>query len=73
MGFIQKLVTTFVPAKTALAMEEESRQWMMRCDCGHEISIWDAGGIRFGAKGSPKTLYRCPKCGPKMHTVYRKP
>ena len=47
----------------AKSMEAESRQWQSDCACGHTFSIWDAGGIRFKAAGSPTTRLRCPACG----------
>jgi hypothetical protein len=63
MGLIQSLVKTLLPAATAARIEAESREWMMRCPDGHEISVWDAGGVRAGAAGKPSTAARCPGCG----------
>ena len=45
------------------AMEAESREWVSDCVCGRTFSVWDVGGIRFKAKGSPKQRLRCPDCG----------
>lgn len=67
MGFFQKIFG-------GGDIEAESRAWMMKCpDCGHEISVWEAGGIRFGAAGKPKRLMKCGKCGKRTwHQVYKK-
>lgn len=61
-----------LPKAWADAIEAESRQWMMRCSCGHEISVWDAGGVRYKAAGNPVRLWLCPTCGYTKHTVYKK-
>ena len=45
-------------------MEEESRQWVIKCPkCGYETSVWDAGGIRYKARGYKRTLGKCTSCG----------
>ncbi len=73
MTLIQKILTSVVPASWARDMREESQRWMMRCACGHEISVWDAGGVRWKASGHPVRLVLCPKCGSLTpHTTYRK-
>jgi hypothetical protein len=74
MGFIQKLFKAVFPKDTIGAMEAESRAWMMQCPaCSHEISVWEAGGIRFGASGNPKRLMRCSQCGKRTwHRTYKK-
>ena len=54
-------------------MQTESRSWMIRCTCGHEKSVWDSGGIRWKARGTPRRFRRCPNCGQTTwHVVYRK-
>lgn len=60
---LQRLLTAIFPRRWAEDMEAESRTWMMRCPCGAERSIWDAGGIRWKAAGTKRTLMRCPQCG----------
>jgi uncharacterized protein with PIN domain len=74
MGLIQKLFKSVLSADGMADMEAESRAWMMQCtSCGHEISVWDAGGIRYGAAGKPKRLMRCSKCGKlRWHRTYKK-
>ncbi|GEM_PF-477236 len=73
MSLLQRAILTFVPGPMAEAMEHESRQWMMRCDCGHERSIWEVGGIRYKAAGNPRRPARCPACGRRTwHEVYHK-
>jgi hypothetical protein len=64
VGFVQKTLKAVMPHKLAEAMEAESRLWMMRCPDGHEISVWDAGGIRYKAKGKAvPRLFKCAECG----------
>ena len=73
MSLIQRLVTALGPRSWAADMEAESRAWMLRGRCGHERSMWDAGGIRWKAAGSPRRLMRCPDCREwSWHTVYRR-
>ena len=74
MSFFQKLLRALLPKDSVDGMERESRAWMMRCpSCGHEISVWDAGGIRFGASGKPRRLMRCSQCGKRTwHDTYKK-
>ena len=73
MKLAQKLFESLVPRSWRDSMEAESRRWMMQCPCGHEISVWDAGGVRWKAKGEPRRLRLCPKCGVTWHRVYFKP
>ena len=71
-SMVQRFFTTVLPG-LAESMERESREWMMRCDCGHEKSIWEIGGIRFGASGSPRRYGHCSACGKfSWLKVYRK-
>lgn len=73
MNWVQKLVTALFPPSLAKDIEGESRTWMLRCPCGHERSVWEAGGIRAGAAGNPRRLMRCPSCGKlRWRTTYRK-
>jgi hypothetical protein len=60
---IQKFFMAILPPAWAASMEKESRSWKVRCACGAETSIWDLGGIRWGAAGQPKRYLMCPKCG----------
>jgi predicted RNA-binding Zn-ribbon protein involved in translation (DUF1610 family) len=64
MSRVQQIITRLVPRSWAAAMEEESRNWMVRCpSCGFEQSIWDLGGIRWKARGNKRIWFRCPNCG----------
>jgi ribosomal protein L37E len=71
---LRDLILKVVPGKTAASMEAESREWMARCrTCGYERSIWDLGGLRWKARGNPKTMIRCPQCGRRRWAdIYRK-
>ena len=63
MSWLQRIVVWLLPRKWAEAAEAESRAWMMQCvKCGHEQSVWDAGGIRWGARGRSRTYRRCESC-----------
>lgn len=62
MNRLQKFITSVVPQSWAASMEADSRAWKISCTCGFERSIWESGGIRWSAKGSPKTWGRCPNC-----------
>lgn len=74
MGFFQKLFGSLLPKETMAALETDSRDWMVQCPCGHAISVWDLGGIRYKAKSRGKrSLIRCQKCGKlRWHRYYRK-
>ena len=73
MTFIQKLLKTILPRTMIEDIETESRSWEVKCSqCGYERSIWNTGGIRWKAKGKPKRLMHCPKCGKyHWHTVHK--
>ena len=73
MGLLQKIVKTLLPRRWAAAIEAESRAWVMRCPCGHETSVWEAGGIRYRAAGNPVRLARCPHCGITWHRLHKRP
>ena len=74
MGFRQRLLTSIVPQRWADEMEADSRSWMLRCnDCGLERSVWEVGGVRWKAVGSPSRYRHCPRCDhATWHTLYRK-
>lgn len=41
----------------------ESREWMRRCKaCDRDQSVWDAGGVRFNARGNKREYGVCPHC-----------
>ena len=74
MSIWHKLLARLLPGQLASDMEAESRAWMLQCPCGYEISIWELGGVRYGAKSRGKRmLRRCRGCGKlKWHRVYKK-
>jgi RNase P subunit RPR2 len=61
--------------KSAAAIERETREWFVVCqNCGHAVSVWDMGGIRYKAKGNQKTRKTCPSCGERgWHSYERRP
>jgi len=74
MTTIQRFFLAALPRRMGEAMEKESRLWKLRClTCRSETSIWDAGGIRYGASGKSWTLRRCLTCSRiTCHDVYKK-
>ena len=61
---LQRFVTGLVDDETGRSIEAHSRAWRLRCPhCGFERSIWDVGGIRYGATGRSRMLARCSACG----------
>ena len=71
----QRIVLRLMPWR-AEAIERESREWVMTCpNCGLERSIWDIGGVRYGAKSKGKKVaVKCSGCGKRaMHPVERRP
>jgi hypothetical protein len=47
-------------------MERDSRRWVFDCrHCETTSSIWDVGGIRWKAAGTPRRGIKCPACGRK--------
>ena len=74
MGFFQKLFGAVLPKSAMDDMKAESEDWMVQCKCGHETSVWELGGIRYGGKSTGKrTLIKCQKCGKRTwHRFYRK-
>jgi len=65
MSFVQRFFQAVLPKRWADSMEAESRQWKIRCrTCKAERSVWETGGIRWGASSTGKvTLVWCSKCG----------
>ena len=72
MSLLRKLIKTVSPSLAA-KVEADSRRWMMQCpSCGHEKSVWDAGGIRYKARGTVRRLGRCSNCQQlRMLRIYR--
>lgn len=63
MTWLQRLLTAVLPRAWGAAIEAESRQWMLRCPCGHARSLWELGGMRWkSTKGPQRYLTRCPAC-----------
>lgn len=60
---LRQLIKTLFPGLMD-RIEAESRTWMMHCpNCGFEISIWEAGGMRYRGLGAVYRLGRCRDCG----------
>jgi hypothetical protein len=62
MTRMQKFALFFVPGRYKQQAIEQSKRWMMTCECGKKWSVWDGGGVRAGAKGKPKMAMGCPNC-----------
>ena len=62
----QRFMLRVIPRAWAESLEAGTRQWVLRCPCGHEQDLWEAGGMRGGSTGSKsKTYLLCPGCGKK--------
>ena len=46
---------------------------MLRYRCGFEVSVWEAGGIRWLAAGNPRKAAVCPTCGPVWMNLEKTP
>ena len=59
----QKIMKFFSSSERFEKMKSESLQWKFICPvCSREGSLWEAGGIRYKAKGKPKVRLKCPAC-----------
>ena len=72
MSWLQRFLKAVMPPKWFAAAAAESRTWMIRCRCGAERSVWDAGGIRWKGAGRPRTYARCAACGKRSWHVVKK-
>lgn len=62
MGLLKILMAPF--RRLGADIERESREWRIRCThCGHDRSVWAAGGIRYKASGVKHTVGFCSRCG----------
>lgn len=70
---IQKFIRLFVSEATFLALQAESNTWRVKCPhCSSERSVWEMGGIRYKAAGSPSVYRTCPNCNQRSwHLVYK--
>ena len=73
MSKTQRFFKLILPRKWFASAEAESKKWMIRCPCGAEQSVWEAGGIRWKAAGNPRMYLHCAKCGNwTWHTIAKK-
>ncbi len=72
LSTVQKILKFFTSKSLFEKMMADSKQYRFTCSCGTESSIWDIGGIRYKAYGTPKTGVRCPHCGKRsMQKIYK--
>ena len=62
MTLLQRIELSIMPRRVRRAVVAESCDWLLRCKCGHERSVWDAGGIRFKAYGNPRRMVLSLRC-----------
>ena len=74
MTFVQKITMALLPKEWAEKVKLESQGWMLQCpSCQREISVWEAGGVRYKATNKVKRLGWCSRCGKNMWLrLYRK-
>lgn len=52
----------------------QSAEWQIRCTtCGHQRSVADAGGVRYGAWGKKFAAGHCTQCGQRRRFVIHHP
>lgn len=68
---LRSFIMWFMSPATKAAAEAESRKWIATCpNCGRETSIWDLGGLRYKASGTPSRGMVCAGCGKRgMHPI----
>ena len=68
---LRKILQTILTDKQFQKIENSSKEWFSVCSkCGYSISVWDSGGIRFGAASKGKrVLGHCPTCNKK--TIFK--
>jgi len=72
LSTVQKVAKFFSSRSLFERMMEDSKRYRFTCSCGKESSIWDIGGIRYKASGTPRTGVRCPHCGKfAMQKIYK--
>jgi hypothetical protein len=70
----QRFFLALMPGR-AEEIERESREWQAICpNCGHGISFWEMGGIRYKAYAKGKSMpVKCRSCGERRwHKVERR-
>ncbi|MGI9540400.1 MAG: hypothetical protein ACR2N6_09650 [Miltoncostaeaceae bacterium] len=73
---LQRFFLAVLPKRSGEAMRRDSQLWTARClTCGRTRSVWEAGGIRWGARSVGKrSLVPCDRCGrPRMTAIERPP
>ncbi len=63
MSRLQNWLARLLPLALMRAIETESRSWQFQCPCGRATSVWDLGGLRWKARGTPTRWLKCPHCG----------
>jgi hypothetical protein len=68
---VRDFMMWFMSPATKAKAEAESRKWIATCPgCGKQTSVWDLGGLRYKAAGTPLRGYTCAGCGTfGMHKV----
>ena len=64
MTAVQELLVRLLPPQLAVRMRRASESWMIRCcTCGARKSVWEVGGVRWGAASVGKRmLAACSRC-----------
>jgi len=64
LSFVQRIARFLLPARAFAALEAGTRPWVLQCPaCGFSRSLWELGGIRYKASGTPRHPARCHGCG----------
>ena len=64
MSNVQRLMLSILPTRLSNAIKAESEGWRITClTCGNSKSVWEVGGIRWGAASVGKRkLVQCSHC-----------
>jgi hypothetical protein len=65
MTFAQRLALAAVSPEQGAELRAESESWIFTCPgCGNQRSVWELGGVRYGAGAQGKSLLlKCRGCG----------
>jgi len=68
-----RFLNFLLPNRAFAAVRAGTKLWLAECPCGHQLDVWDAGGVRYKAAGERRQLARCPACGKvTMHKIRKK-
>ena len=69
MSKLQQIAERFLPGLWFAGIKRSSERWMIQCTkCNGARSVWEAGGLRWGAASYGKRIAaNCSQCGEKVY------